>query len=111
MTKTTQNLAEAVLRRLRVIDATETPANEDAAAVKALYLDLHDELITEDIAYWPDTQIPAEVFRALVDYVAGHAAVDFGKNDMIALATDGETRLRRIVQFGHTKRPTRAEYF
>jgi hypothetical protein len=109
--KTTTDLATAVLRRLRVIDATETADASDASAIKALYADLYAEMKDEGVAVWPETAIPPRYFRALTDYVAGHAAVDFGKNDLVGLADNGESRLRRIAADDWGGMRTKAEFF
>ncbi|MFZ1742656.1 MAG: hypothetical protein WAT93_07370, partial [Pontixanthobacter sp.] len=72
-----------------------------ATLVKDLYSDLYQEMETEGVAFWSETAIPNHVFRALVDYVAGHSAPDFGRIEYVVLARDGEARLRRISSEEH----------
>lgn len=111
MARTTQQLAEAVLRRLNVIGSGMTPTADDATVIKNLYADLMQELETEDVAFWPETSIPEHVFRALVDYVAGHAAPDFGMIEYVPLAASGEARLRRVASEEADGEPTTAVFY
>lgn len=79
MTKTTTDLAEAVLKRLGVLAAGDTASAEDANDVKDYYADEFETLQTRDIAFWDQATIPVSVFRPLTDYIAGKMAPDFGQ--------------------------------
>lgn len=111
MARTTQQLAEAVLRRLAVIGSGNVPNADDATLVKDMYADLYQELEVEDVAFWPETSIPEHVFRALVDYIAGNAAPDFGQLDMVGLARDGRARLDVIAAESLNGEPVQATYY
>lgn len=111
MARTTQALATSVLRRLNVIGADETPSANDATLIKEMYADLYQELETEDVAFWPEAAIPEHIFRALVDYIAGNAAPDFGRIEYVGLVADGERRLRRVASEDPTGEPITADYY
>lgn len=111
MARTTQQLAEAVLRRLSVVGAGETPSPDDATLVKDMYADLYQELEVEDVSFWPETSIPEHVFRALTDYMAGNAAPDFGRVEYTPLADDGYTRLKKLAAEEYNGEVVQADYY
>ncbi len=116
-TRTTTELATAVLRKLSQIDATES--SDDHAEAKTVitdsYNDKYYELRFKDLAYWTQTSIPVEVFSAIRDLVAldvsGHfgqpvTPEDYESREQITLK-----RLRRITGAQHSKNNTQALYY
>lgn len=67
MSKTSTQLADAVLRELGVVDAEETPDTVDRTYVSGVYTDKHAELSApgRELAYWPVATIPDGVFIPL----------------------------------------------
>lgn len=80
MTKTTTDLATAVLRRLRVIGSNETAEAEDDVFVKAVYANVYQELEYQDLAFWDETAIDERVFEALADVVAARSGANYGQS-------------------------------
>lgn len=123
MTKT--QLSTAVLRRLKMIKANETPATKDAAYVWAAYDAIYARLTSRDMTYWSNTsasaqEIPKAVFFDMVRIVAAEMAPDFGvqlpaeedeAGAMIAPGTLGMRNLRRHIGRAPTGLPARTEYF
>ena len=69
LTSTTADLAEAVLRELGVIDATESPEANDETYVINAYNFKFDELVDRELAYWSKTAIPNQIFIAVRDLI------------------------------------------
>ena len=116
-TKTKAELAEAVLRHLTVIDATESPDSDDEAHVIAAYEDKFQEIRAHgvNLTYWKRDTIPGEVFLILRDLVALEVMPAFGQ---LINAADKEAseqiifkRLRRHVSTQSSGLPVRATYF
>ncbi len=110
MTKTTQQLAERVLTRLKVTAAGETPSNDDAETVKQFYADTFEEMTIDGMTYWDVESIPDEAFPSLVDFIAGRIAPEF-VNPRPDLEASGMERLKRLTAQGPTGRVVTAEYF
>jgi hypothetical protein len=110
MTKTTQQLAERVLQRLKIVAAGETPDAADAQTVKTFYAGQFAEMGIDDLTYWDEADIPDEAFEALADFLAGRLAPDFGLSRP-DLEASGERRLRRLAARGPTYRVVAGEYF
>lgn len=110
MTKTTQNLAERVLLRLRVTAAGETPSDDDANTVKDFYAGTFAEMEIDNLIYWDEASIPDEAFEALADFIAGRLAPDFGlvKPDLEA---SGRQRLQTLSFQGGTGRYVSGQFF
>lgn len=120
MSYTTTQLAMAVLRKLRVIDATETSSDIDAAIITQItdaYRAKWEELSAhgKELTYWAYDDIPNPVFLTLVDLMANEMSAEFGR-PMTAEAKESEEtvilrRLRKHVQVQASNRPTAAIYF
>lgn len=79
LTKTTAELAEAVLRELGAIDATEDPESVDETFVIAAYGDKFAELQDRELAYWSQTAIPNAIFLVVRDLVINEVRGAFGE--------------------------------
>lgn len=81
MTKTTTELADAVLRELGVVDAEETPDTVDRNYVVARYEDKFEELSAPglDLTYWPVAAIPDAVFLILRNIMMMEVQGAFGE--------------------------------
>jgi hypothetical protein len=116
-TRTTTELATAVLRKLVQIDATEdaTDHTEAQTVVTNAYNDKYYELRFKELTYWTQTTIPVEVFPIIRDLVALDVSGHFGqpvsdeeyeRREEIILK-----RLRRITGAQHSKNRTKALYY
>lgn len=79
LTSTTADLAEAVLRELGVIDATESPEANDETYVIDAYNFKFDELVDRELAYWSKTAIPNQIFLAVRDLIINEVRGAFGE--------------------------------
>lgn len=106
MSKTTAELATAVLRELNVIDATETPDSEDTAYITTLYQDKFEELNDKELVYWSRDEIPGPIFLAIRDLIINEARGTYGQPQT---PEDKEAReviiLKRVRAHMH-KRPS-----
>lgn len=117
-TRTTTELAIAVLRHLSVIDASqdETDADaEDIAHVKALYADKFEELNDMELTYWAPDEVPRPIFLAVRDLIANEARGTYGEPMGVDAKEAAEIiilkRIRRHVHLRSSGLPTRAQYF
>lgn len=116
-TKTTTELASAVLERLKVIGPDQSATADEAAFVTSIYSAKFEELEDEELAYWTESAIPEKVFRPLVNILAGECAIEFhaGAPNLVEMyATFGERgmmKLRAIVSKPDSDEPVRAVYF
>jgi hypothetical protein len=80
MTKTTTELADAVLRELGVVDAEETPDTTDRTYVTDAYALKYAELAAPggESTYWPAAAIPDAVFITLRDLLMNEVCGAFG---------------------------------
>jgi|SRR5262245_18928381 len=78
MTKTTVDLANRVLERLKVVAVGETPSAADRLTVENYYAGQFEELKVSSLVYWDQPDIPDEAFEAIADLLAGMLAPDFG---------------------------------
>lgn len=120
MSYTTTQLAVAVLRKLRVIDATETSADVETAVLTQVtdtYRAKWEELSAhgKELTYWPYDAIPNPVFLILVDLIANECRDSFGQpisnTDKDAEETVILRRLRKHVQVQASGKPVEALYF
>lgn len=116
-TKTKAELAEAVLRHLTVIDATEDPDADDEALVVAAYDDKFQEIRAHgvNLTYWKRDTIPGEVFLIMRDLIALEVMPAFGQ-PIAAAEKEGQEqiifkRLRRHVSTQSSGRQVEADYF
>lgn len=79
LTSTTADLAEAVLRELGVIDATESPEATDETYVIEAYNYKYDELVDRELAYWTKTAIPNQIFLSVRDLIINEVRGAFGE--------------------------------
>ncbi len=116
-TKTKAELAEAVLRHLTVIDATENPDSDDEAHVIAAYENKFAEIRSHgfDLTYWKRDSIPSEVFLIMRDLIALEVMPAFGQ-PIAAAEKEGQElvilkRLRRHTSVQSSGKQTMADYF
>lgn len=117
-TKTTTELAVAVLRHLSVIDASqdETDADaEDIAHIQALYSDVFEQLNDMELTYWAANEVPKPIFLAVRDLVANEARGTYGEPMAVDAKEAAEIiilkRIRRHMQQRSSGLPTKAQYF
>lgn len=77
-TRTKAQLSKAVMEKLGLLNATDDVAAEDHAMISTRYTELMEGLEAENLAYWPEDQIPLLVFPAVTDLVGIHCASAFG---------------------------------
>lgn len=112
---TTTQLAEAVLRELGVIDATESPESTDQTFVVTAYERKFDELVDREMAYWDKADIPNKIFLTVRDLIINEVRGAFGE-PMSAAEKEGQEiiilrQMRRHVQRRDTGHATEADYF
>jgi hypothetical protein len=80
MTKTTAELAEAVLRELGVIDSEETPDSVDVSYITSAYALKYAEMSSHghERTYWSMLAIPDAVFLTLRDLMMNEVCGAFG---------------------------------
>ena len=115
LTKTTADLAEAVLRELGAIDATEDPESVDETFVIAAYGDKFAELQDRELAYWSQTAIPNAIFLVVRDLVINEVRGAFGE-PMSADQKESQEiiilrRLRQHIQVRPSGHQNEAVYF
>lgn len=110
MSKTTQDLAQRVLERLKVIPNGETPDDADATSVKDYYANIFGEIEDDGLTFWEQTAIDDRAFEALADFIAGRLAPDFG-NPRPDLEQSGRARLQRLAADMPSGLRVSADYF
>jgi hypothetical protein len=117
-TRTTTELAVAVLRHLSVIDATQTSANADAADIsflQSLYTDKFEELNDMELTYWSADEIPKPIFLAVRDLIANEARGTYGEPMAVDQKEAAEIiilkRIRRHMHQRSSGLSTKAQYF
>lgn len=111
------DLAEAVLREMAVIDATEEPDAVDETFVIGVYEQKYAELQAPglELVYWKQDEIPDAIFLTLRDLVINECSGAFGEPTPPETKDARETitlkRLRRHVARDKTGNPNRADYF
>ena len=78
LTSTVSDLVTAVLRKMTVIDATETPDSDDVSFVTDAYNRKFDQLQDQEIAYWVKTAIPNSIFSAVRDLIVNEVREAYG---------------------------------
>lgn len=117
LTRTTTELATAVLRELSQIDATEDADDhtESKTVITDAYHDKYHELRVKEMVYWTLTSIPVEVFLPLRDLIINEVSGSFGQplppdvreaNEQLILK-----KLRRVTTVRHSKNRTKALYY
>jgi len=117
-TRTTTELAVAVLRHLAVIDATQTSSDADAADIlyiQTLYADKFEELNDMELTYWSPNEVPKPIFLAVRDLIANEARGNYGEPMGVADKESAEIiilkRIRRHMHQRSSGLPTKAQYF
>ena len=115
LTKTRAELAEAVLLKLVVIDATETAATEDSEYVIDAYDLKYDQMVDQEIAYWSRDAIPNAIFSAVRDLIINEVRESYGE-PMSAQQKESEEIILLRPFRKHTQRrasghATEADYF
>lgn len=117
---TKEDLAERVLRKLRVIDASEAQADIDSdilSIVTTAYGDKWEEWSAhgKELTYWAMNEIPRPVMSVLTDLIALEVQDYFGQpmspDDKEAREQVLLRRLRTHVQIGSSGRPVVGKYF
>jgi len=120
MAYTTTQLAVQVLRKLRVIDATETSSDVESAVlnqVTDVYRAKWEEMTSHghEMTYWAYDDIPNPVFLTLCDLIALECRDTFGQ-PITAREKEVEEqtilrRLRKHIEVQASGLPTEANYF
>jgi hypothetical protein len=119
-TKTPEELATAVMRKLGMIDPNKQPTAAEQSMILDLYYDKMEELRGKDLVYWTETAIPRAVFGAMVRIVAEEFAPALGgdvpteqdeNGSVVSIGNMGLRMLRRHMARDATGLPTQANYF
>lgn len=117
MSKTTTELADAVLRELGVVDAEETPDTVDRNYVISAYTSKYAMLAAPglELAYWSSSAIPEAIFLPLRDLIMLQVQGAFGE-PMDPAEKDAREQallrpLRRHTTVQGSGVPTKAAYF
>jgi len=115
LTHTSAELATAVLRKMTIIDAEETPATEDSDFVIDAYEAKYHQMIDQKLAYWNIDAIPREIFSAVRDLIVNEVREAYGdamsatekeKEEIILLRP-----IRRHISRQATGHEAQADYF
>lgn len=117
-TKTTTELAVAVLRYLSVLDATQDENDADAddiTHVQDVYADKFAELSDMELTYWAADEVPSAIFLAVRDLVANELRGTYGEVWPIQQKEADEIvilkRIRRHVHMRSSNLPVRAKFY
>ena len=117
-TKTTTELAVAVLRHLSVLDATQDENDADAddiTHIEDLYNDKFQELADMELTYWAPDEVPSAIFLAVRDLVANEARGTYGEPVPASIREQEEIiilkRIRRHVHLRSSRLPVRAKFY
>lgn len=119
-TKTTSDLATAVMRKLGMIDPNKTPSAAEQSMIIDLYYDKMEELRAKELVYWSESAIPRAVFGAMVRIIAEEFAPALGADvpteqdesgAVVSIGNMGLRMLRRQMARDATGLPTKANYF
>ena len=118
-TKTSEQLATAVMRKLGLIDRMKEPTAAEQRDIIDLYEDKLEEL-GEDRVYWTTDAIPRAVFGAMVRIVAEEFCLSAGKDipteqdesgQPVSIGNRGLMMLKRHIAREASGVPTKATYF
>lgn len=115
LTHTATELAEAVLRKMTIIDAEETAPTEDSDFVVDAYHTKFYQMVEQKLAYWSIDAIPREIFAAVRDLIVNEVKEAYGEPMSASEKEQEETILLRPIR-RHVNRPasgheTQADYF
>lgn len=115
LVSTVDDLVTAVLRKLTVIDATETPDAEDLLFVTDAYTKKHAQMVDQDLAYWPVSEIPNVIFLAVRDLIVNEVREAYGDAMPASAKEQEEIVLLRPIRRHVNRKPsgneTQADYF
>lgn len=115
MTKSTTDLATAVLRDLSVIDATETGDADDVAHIQDVYALKFEYLNDLELVYWSPSEIPGPIFLAVRDLIANEVRGTYGESIPPETRNAREMEILKIIRRHLHKRssglPVKALYF
>jgi hypothetical protein len=108
-TRSQTEMAQTVLEKLRVVDSQQSASATDRTFVINRYAELMEGLREEELAYWPDDEIPLLVYPAVTDLVALHVSGSFGK-PMVSLIEieSAEIPIKRRIR-RHTRKQSAGE--
>ncbi len=119
-TRTKQQLATAVMRRLALTDVNKEPTANERAHIEAVYDEVLEDLSQQDKVYWISDSIPIGVFNAIVRIVAEEVCPTFGvpvpteqdeSGAAVSIGNHGRRILDRHMARSATGLPVRAQYF
>lgn len=119
-TRTTQQLAEAVMRRIGGVDINKQPSAAERAWIEQLYAEKLEELVPVDKVYWEASAIPLAVFGAMSRIIAEEFAPAIGMavptemdegGDVVSIGEKGLRMLKRHMARGPSGVATKASYF
>ena len=105
LTSTANELATAVLKKMVVIDAEETPATDDLDFVVEAYTFKYHQMVNQNLAYWSLDAIPREIFSALRDLIVNEVREAYGEPMSASQKEAEELILLRPIR-RHVNRPT-----
>lgn len=111
MSKTINDLVQAVLHELRIIAAEETAPPHYAKIVEARYRERLPTLTKDEYADWEVDVIPDDAMPGLRRVIAYECATPFGKAIPPALELEGLRKLRLYMRIKPTYRTTKAVYY
>lgn len=119
-TKTTAQLATAVMRKLGLIDTNKEPSAGQQASIIDLYEDWVESVRPMDMIYWETAAIPRAVFAAVTRIIAEEFCNSMGRDipteqdengQAVSIGNRGLMMLKRHLAREQSGVPTRATYF
>lgn len=115
LTRTADDLSDAVLREMGVVDAVETADTTDIDYISGVYELKFHELVDREIAYWSVDAIPREVFLTMRDLIVNEVRGAYGDPIDPGAKAQSETvllmQLRRHTQRRPSGHAAQADYF
>ena len=111
MTRRTDDIATAALRRIGILDARETPSADDGALVESRFAELVGELRRKGLVVWQDDAIPVDVFGPLADMLTARIRPEFGMPYAEAEERKAERDLRVVLARPASGEPVTTEFF
>jgi len=114
--RTKTELSTAVMRKIGLVDALETPAGEHASYIWGEYDDKLSELKDDGLVYWTNTdattaEIPNAIFPALVKIMGAEVMPAFGLPLDAGLLNEGMSQLRKHLSKERSGEIIEAESF
>lgn len=110
-TRTDTDLAKRVCQIVGEIGAVDVPPAEDDAHVKEISESVHQMLRKWNVCYWPEDEIPLEVYEPLARYVAGWAQGDYGEPIAEDELEKRLTKLKAAAALPYLGEQTKATYY